>query len=116
MCEGLIELTLFILPHSYIKLTQNYRSHPAILRFPNEKFYDDELEVCGPEADINSLMNSPQLAQPGFPVVFHAISGSNVREASSPSFFNIEEALQVKSYILKLLQDRRNPISELHPT
>ena len=90
MCEGLIELTLFILPHSYIKLTQNYRSHPAILRFPNEKFYDDELEVYSPERDINSLIKSPQLVQPGFPVVFHAIFGWHVREAFSPSFFNIE--------------------------
>ena len=116
MCEGLTELTLLILSYRYIKLIQNYRSHPAILRFPNEKFYDDELEVCGPEEDINSLIRSSQLVEPGFPVVFHAISGSNVREAFSPSFFNIEEALQVKSYILKLLHDRRNPISELHPT
>jgi helicase MOV-10 len=38
-----------------------------------------------------------------FPVVFHAISGNDEREASSPSYFNRLEASQVKSYVKMLL-------------
>ncbi|KAH9930513.1 P-loop containing nucleoside triphosphate hydrolase protein [Epithele typhae] len=75
---------------AYIKLTQNYRSHNAILQFPNERFYDGELQVCGAPEVINSLLRSPQLAAPQFPV-----------------------ALQVKSYITKLIADRRFPVTAL---
>uniref|UniRef100_A0A667Y1E6 RNA helicase n=1 Tax=Myripristis murdjan TaxID=586833 RepID=A0A667Y1E6_9TELE len=36
------------------KLLQNYRSHPAILKIPNELFYDGELQVCADEIIRNS--------------------------------------------------------------
>ena len=55
------------------------------------------------------------LVNDNFPVIFHAISGTNEREASSPSFFNVDEALQVKSYITKLLNDRNFHISQSLP-
>ena len=80
------------------------------MRYPNERFYDNELEVCGAGATINAFLNSSQLVSPTFPVVFHAISGKNDREASSPSYFNVDEAIQVKAYITSLLQDRQFPV------
>ncbi|KAM5534621.1 hypothetical protein V8D89_011716 [Ganoderma adspersum] len=76
------------------KLLKNYRSHEAILWYPNEKFYDNELETFSPT----------------FPVVFHAISGKNEREAPSPSWFNRMEAIQVKAYVTVLVQDRQFPV------
>ncbi|KAI0690995.1 P-loop containing nucleoside triphosphate hydrolase protein [Cerioporus squamosus] len=97
---------------TYVKLTKNYRSHEAILHYPNVKFYDDELEVCGLASSINAFLHSPQLVSPTYPVVFHAISGRNEREATSPSYFNIDEAIQVKAYVVELLKDKRHP---LHP-
>ena len=100
----------------YIKLVKNYRSHEAILRYPNRQFYDDELEVCGAPARINRFIGSPQLVSPRFPIVFHAIHGTNDREASSPSYFNIDEASQVKAYIEALLADGRHPIREYSKT
>ncbi|RDX46185.1 P-loop containing nucleoside triphosphate hydrolase protein [Lentinus brumalis] len=112
--ERLLELPLYSgatgRGRSYVKLVKNYRSHDAILRYPNEKFYDDELEVCGPHSQINYFLGSTQLVSPKFPVVFHAISGLNEREASSPSYFNIDEAAQVKVYCQALLQDASYPI------
>ncbi|KAI0691003.1 P-loop containing nucleoside triphosphate hydrolase protein [Cerioporus squamosus] len=112
--ERLLELPLYngatARGRSYVKLVKNYRSHDAILRYPNEKFYDDELEVCGPHAQINYFLGSPQLVSPKFPVVFHAVSGQDEREASSPSYFNIDEASQVKAYCQALLEDRSHPI------
>ncbi|KAI5888792.1 P-loop containing nucleoside triphosphate hydrolase protein [Schizophyllum commune H4-8] len=91
---------------SVVKLTKNYRSHAAILRFPNERFYRGELEPCASPKAINSYMGWPELPNKKFPIIFHAISGKDDREASSPSFFNIHEALQVKNYIEKLKQAR----------
>jgi helicase MOV-10 len=48
---------------------------------------------------------------PLFPIVFHAISGKDDREASSPSFFNIDEVSLVKDYVQKLRADRKFRIS-----
>ena len=107
-----IECALTASSHRYIKLVKNYRSHETILRYPNQQFYDDELEVCGAPATINRFIGSPQLVSPRFPVVFHAISGTNEREASSPSYFNIDEASQVKAYVQALLGDAGHPIRE----
>ncbi|KAF8954804.1 P-loop containing nucleoside triphosphate hydrolase protein [Flammula alnicola] len=92
---------------SVVKLIKNFRSHDAILRFPNGRFYDDELQQCGNATLVNAYLNSPLLPSKNFPIIFHAVYGKDDREASSPSFFNIEEVLQIKSYVQKLKDDRR---------
>ncbi|KAI0062692.1 P-loop containing nucleoside triphosphate hydrolase protein [Artomyces pyxidatus] len=95
---------------SFVKLVKNYRSHETILRYPNERFYDAELETRGDPASINSFLGSPVLASIKFPIVFHATAGQDARESSSPSFFNVEEVLQVKHYVERLLSDTLCPI------
>jgi helicase MOV-10 len=95
-----------------VKLVKNFRSHSAILKFPNERFYKGELEQCGDPKTINAFIGSPQLASRAFPIVFHALSGKDDREASSPSFFNIDEATQVKTYIEALRADRNQRLSK----
>ncbi|CAA7269336.1 unnamed protein product [Cyclocybe aegerita] len=92
---------------SVVKLTKNFRSHNAILRFPNEKFYENDLQPCANPSVIDCYLNSPYLPSKKFPVVFHAVPGKDDREASSPSFFNIDEVLQVKDYVQRLKEDRR---------
>ena len=89
-----------------MKLTKNFRSHNAILRFPNDRFYGGELEQCAEPAVIKKYLGSAYLPAKQFPIVFHAVSGKDDREASSPSFFNVDEVLQVKSYVQRLKQDR----------
>jgi helicase MOV-10 len=103
-----IMMTVFLLfpPPSIVKLVKNFRSHEAILRFPNEKFYGNDLEPCGDSRTINGYLNSSYLPNKKFPVVYHSVSGKDDREASSPSFFNIDEVLQVKSYVQQLKADR----------
>ena len=96
----------------WIKLLQNYRSHASILAYTNEQFYEGELEVCGDRARTHSFLGSPLLEAPKFPVVFHAIAGHNDRESTSPSYFNIDEASEVKAYVQALLNDRNFPIRE----
>ncbi|KAF8630294.1 hypothetical protein AX15_003007 [Amanita polypyramis BW_CC] len=90
---------------SVIKLLHNYRSHPAILKFPNEQFYRGELQVRASATKINKYLSCPLLPSPMFPIVFHAVFGKDDREASSPSFFNIDEALQIKQYVQRLRAD-----------
>ncbi|KAF8598183.1 P-loop containing nucleoside triphosphate hydrolase protein [Ceratobasidium sp. AG-I] len=111
--ERLAELSLYQIPAGeasnphIVKLLQNYRSHPAILNYSNHVFYDNELEYRADPALTGSLLRFPELPTEGFPIIFHNICGENLREAKSPSFFNIEEATVVNHYVSKLLDDRR---------
>lgn len=92
---------------SIVKLLSNYRSHPAIIQFPSERFYDGELEACGDPSSVNSCLTLEPLVRNKFPVIFCGVEGQDMREASSPSFFNPEEVLQVKAFVQQLLADTR---------
>nr|XP_046153547.1 putative helicase mov-10-B.1 [Oncorhynchus gorbuscha] len=86
------------------KLLRNYRSHPSILKVPNELFYEEELQVFANEMIRNSYCNWEYLPQKNFPVVFHGVAGRDEREATSPSFFNVAEIEVLMDYLKKLLQ------------
>jgi helicase MOV-10 len=90
-----------------VKLVQNFRSHPHILEFPSKTFYDGDLRSHADTRIVNSFVEWKHHPQPKkrFPIVFHAISGNDEQEASSPSYFNRHEASQVKSYIEMLRLD-----------
>ena len=92
---------------SVVQLVQNFRSHPSILKFPNEQFYINSLLPYGDRKVIEAYIGSSMLPNPKFPIIFHAVSGKDDREASSPSFFNIFEAQLVKKYVEQLRDDRR---------
>jgi helicase MOV-10 len=94
-----------------IKLIQNFRSHRDILEYPNTKFYNGDLKDCGDPKVINAYLHWPRLPKQGFPIIFHAVQGRDDREASSPSFFNIDEVLQVSDYVKLLRNDRHIRIS-----
>jgi helicase MOV-10 len=98
---------LFDSSFSIVKLLNNYRSHPTIIRYPSERFYDGELQPCGEPSAINSCLNLELLGPSKYPIIFSAVEGQDMREASSPSFFNPEEVLQVKAYVQQLLADTR---------
>ncbi|NXX57126.1 SDE3 helicase, partial [Scopus umbretta] len=95
-------------PQFVTKLLWNYRSHEAILRIPNELFYDSELKACeSDELDVRSLYCSwEELPKKGFPIIFHGVCGEDRREAKSPSFFNTAEIEVLVHYLKKLLQSR----------
>ncbi|XP_070558236.1 putative helicase MOV-10 [Ptychodera flava] len=89
------------------KLIRNYRSHPEILKLPNELFYEGELQVFADEIFRNSLCDWEGLPKQKFPIVFHGVEGIDMREGQSPSFFNILEVEIVWDYVKQLLQERR---------
>ncbi|XP_038054523.1 putative helicase MOV-10 [Patiria miniata] len=88
------------------KLLRNYRSHPAILKLPNQMFYANELEVHADEVVRNSLCGWDRLPQKDFPILFHGVEGKDEREGQSPSFFNSAEVTIVVEYVEELLAKR----------
>ncbi|KAH9825185.1 P-loop containing nucleoside triphosphate hydrolase protein [Melampsora americana] len=100
-----------MLPNRYSstisKLTQNYRSHPAILDFPNKRFYEGDLTACADVMLTTCLERWEELPIGKIPIVFHNVPGEDLRESGSPSFFNLLEVVEVKRYIVSLKEDRR---------
>ncbi|KAG8853759.1 hypothetical protein FRB96_008014 [Tulasnella sp. 330] len=94
-----------------VKLVKNFRSHEAILDFPNDEFYGSQLEVCGHRPTINRFVGSPVLPNPTFPVVFHGVAGKDDRNPDSPSYFNESEASVVTEYVQQLLDDHEHSIT-----
>ncbi|KAG9001265.1 hypothetical protein FRB93_012192 [Tulasnella sp. JGI-2019a] len=92
-----------------VKLVKNFRSHKAILDFPNDQFYAGKLEVHGNRQVINRFLNSTVLPNPKFPVVFHGVAGMDDRSPVSPSYFNDAEIEVVAEYVEQLLADRGKP-------
>ncbi|KAA0712698.1 putative helicase mov-10-B.1 [Triplophysa tibetana] len=86
------------------KLLQNYRSHPAILKIPNELFYENELQMFADQIMREAFCQWEHLPKKGFPVVFHGVMGKDEREENSPSFFNVTEIEVIASYLKKLIQ------------
>ncbi|KAG8746581.1 hypothetical protein FRC10_004433 [Ceratobasidium sp. 414] len=91
-----------------VKLTKNWRNHATILRYPNERFYANELEACAPASTTDSLLSWSELGRAGFPIIFENIAGQDQQEKSSPSWFNPLEASRVKEYA-SMLRDLRRP-------
>jgi superfamily I DNA and/or RNA helicase len=91
------------------KLVRNYRSHPHILKLPNDEFYDGDLI---PAADItrsHRFVAWEHLPRRKFPIVFHGVEGEDMREANSPSWFNPEEVQYVKMYVdLLVMETQQN--------
>ncbi|XP_060724073.1 putative helicase mov-10-B.1 [Tachysurus vachellii] len=84
------------------KLLRNYRSHPAILKIPNELFYENELQVFANQMEREAFCQWEHLKKQGFPVIFHGVMGKDEREANSPSFFNVSEIEVLIGYLKKL--------------
>ncbi|KAI5120114.1 hypothetical protein M0805_002198 [Coniferiporia weirii] len=96
------------------KLREHYRSHEAIISFPNQEFYGNELIPRGDPAVTHSLLRRDILVNSDFPIVFHGVAGKDEREGQNPSFFNAEEASLVKQYVSRLMEDKKLRLEEHH--
>nr|XP_020485088.1 putative helicase mov-10-B.1 [Labrus bergylta] len=90
-------------PRFMTKLLRNYRSHPDILKIPNEKFYDNELQVYADRSEREAYCGCDTFTKKGFPVIYHGVMGKDQREGNSPSFFNEFEINTLKDYLHKLI-------------
>ncbi|XP_037835264.1 putative helicase mov-10-B.1 [Kryptolebias marmoratus] len=85
------------------KLRINYRSHPAILKIPNQLFYDGDLRPC---AHLEKCLYETWecLHRKDFPVIFHCVAGTKERDTSSPSLYNMAEVDVLKEYLKSLIK------------
>jgi helicase MOV-10 len=89
------------------KLVKNYRSHPSILKVPNEMFYNNDLVASADVFRTHTYQSWEHLPTEGFPIIFHGVEGEDRREGNSPSWFNSEEATIVKHYVELLVKGTR---------
>eukprot|EP01113_Clastostelium_recurvatum_P027574 TRINITY_DN3329_c0_g1_i2.p1 TRINITY_DN3329_c0_g1~~TRINITY_DN3329_c0_g1_i2.p1 ORF type:complete len:1003 (+),score=212.55 TRINITY_DN3329_c0_g1_i2:117-3125(+) len=94
-------------PYVITKLVLNYRSHVNIMQIPNELFYDNELVATGHPSITNALLGWSPFPNPKVPLLFLGVRGKNQREKRSPSWFNAEEALAVRTLVDSAMQERR---------
>lgn len=100
-------------PRCLTMLRKCYRCHPDILRIPNELFYNNALEAAADPVVTHNLVTWTGLPQQGFPMLFHGVEGENMREANSPSWFNIAEIEVVFKYVRDLVDIARVPAREI---
>ncbi|XP_032426598.1 putative helicase mov-10-B.1 [Xiphophorus hellerii] len=97
------------------KLLRNYRSHPAILKIPNELFYDSELQFCSSLEDC-LYSNWELLPRKDFPLMFHGVAGMKEQDLNSPSVYNMAEVDVLKEYLKSLIKyRRRNGLDKIGP-
>ena len=92
-------------------LTKNYRSHSSIISLPSRLFYFDKLRACADPMTVNRFTGWDELPNPNFPCVFHGVVGEELRESSSPSWFNPDEILVAGDWISKVLNKRGSGIT-----
>lgn len=88
------------------KLLQNFRSHPAILKVPNDLFYDGELQAKA--SNTNFALNWNLLPNKQFPIIFHGVNGASRKGEKSPSLYNEEEIKHVFNYVKNILKNGIN--------
>lgn len=88
------------------QLTENFRSHEAILRFSNYRFYHSVLEAKQKKEIADFAIGWERLPNKNFPLIFHSIL--NPSEMDGTSLFNNEEIHVVATYVNRLLQDGIN--------
>uniref|UniRef100_A0A3Q1ETR1 RNA helicase n=1 Tax=Acanthochromis polyacanthus TaxID=80966 RepID=A0A3Q1ETR1_9TELE len=97
-------------PKLVTKLIYNYRSHEALLTLPSKLFYQGELHFKASKAIVESLCQWKNLPKKSFPLLFHGVRGTEMREGSNPSWFNPVEAVQVMLYCCQLAKKLYNPV------
>ena len=96
------------------KLVRNFRSHPSLLEVPARLFYHSELQPCADQVVVNSCLQFSGLSEAArgkVPLIFRGIIGQDQKEESSPSFFNVEEAVTVLEYVKEITSMKENRVA-----
>lgn len=106
MMERLMMLDKYQYPYDpkcVTQLTDNFRSHSAILKFSNYHFYHSVLRAKQSKAVADFAIGWDFLPNKAFPLIFHSILAPS--EMDGTSLFNNEEVHVVVSYVNKILKD-----------
>ncbi|KAJ8901785.1 hypothetical protein NDN08_003991 [Rhodosorus marinus] len=87
-------------PRVITELVRTYRLPEKLLEVPNTLFYEGEMIAC---SRVRPLPWS-SLPRQDIPLMFTNVAGEEMREGSSPSWFNVEELIQVLVYVKDLVQ------------
>ncbi|XP_040908395.1 putative helicase mov-10-B.1 [Toxotes jaculatrix] len=103
--------------HRFVtKLLRNYRSHPAILKIPNELFYEGELQPYAHKEKCSPYRKWERMPKKDFPLIFHGVAGINERDANSPSVYNIAEVEVLKEYLKSLIDHlHKKGVTKIEP-
>ncbi|XP_034000641.1 putative helicase mov-10-B.2 [Trematomus bernacchii] len=98
------------------KLLRNYRSHPAILKIPNELFYAGQLQPYADKATYSAYCDWECLPRKGFPLIFHGVAGTDERDHNSPSVCNMAEVEVLKDYLKALVRHfHKKGVTKIEP-
>lgn len=92
-------------PDYVTQLVQNYRSHPAIIEFSNQEFYEGKLtNKTQSSASIRNFAMGWQflMFNKDFPVLFHTLQSKS--EEQGTSLYNLGEAEIAQMYVRVLLE------------
>ncbi|XP_062564065.1 putative helicase MOV-10 isoform X2 [Armigeres subalbatus] len=111
MLERLMTLDLYTKNRKTIKydtqyitqLRNNFRSHPMLLNFPNNAFYDGQLRAKASPELTHWALGWHLLPNPKCPLIFHSITGYMKGVEYSFSLVNLEEAALVFDYLNDIL-------------
>jgi len=97
------------------KLVRNFRSHPSLLTLPAQLYYSSQLVPCADKSVVDSCLNFPGLtdsARGKTPLLVQGVIGQDMREESSPSFFNPEEVVLVLGFVEQILAMTEHNVDE----
>ncbi|XP_037036186.1 putative helicase mov-10-B.2 isoform X2 [Bradysia coprophila] len=87
------------------QLVRNYRSHRAILKVPNELFYENTLVAIAKPDHIRLEMEG--LLSKTFPIIFKSVHGYCKKDDNGTSSFNMDEVRAVVEFVDELLKPDR---------
>lgn len=81
-----------------IMLVENYRSHPAIIKYTSDLFYEGRL-----------VASAKQMAHPKFyPLTFYTARGEDVQDANSTAFHNNSEVYELCERLAEIIKSWPN--------
>jgi helicase MOV-10 len=89
-------------PKFIMQLALNYRSHPAIIRFSNEHFYEGKIKYCCQNGIQEFAIGWEYLKNAVFPIIFHN-NTSGMERKIGKSKENEIEAQIVQRYLEEIL-------------
>ncbi|KAL1377833.1 hypothetical protein pipiens_001514 [Culex pipiens pipiens] len=92
-------------PQVITQLRDNFRSHPALLEFPNLTFYDGQLRAKASPEKTHWAVGWDRLPNRTFPLIFHSVVGQTMQHKNSSSMYNELEADQVLTYVEMIVKN-----------
>ena len=87
-----------------LRLTVQYRMHPALAEFPSNTFYDGALQNGVTVAERTATLPPLDWPVPGKPQMFINVPGAEETSASGTSYLNRSEAMVVERAVVALLR------------